>query len=560
MKEPSQSQQRVLDEERLSLLIKAPAGCGKTEAMAMRVEGLLARRQVEPPRRILLLSFSNRARDNLRNRVIDRIGRPAYVRSIQSHNLHGLSDRIVRAHGNTISLDVGQTAAGSQWLDRQLKDWTSSYKHRRAVSDQLHSAKLAGNDDKMLLDILGALVDPTALQIEGLRQKERVLTYDDLPRYAELILANDAVAGLYANHFGAILVDEFQDLTPQQLRIVQAIGRQKTTYAGDLAQGIYSFTGASPAVVQAVIEREVQATVEFTESYRSSPAVLSIVNALAPRVGAQVLTCAVPENWPGGGLAAGSVFEDTDDEALWVVDRCRQILAHSDRQRIGVISRIDSRRKTLDHLVAQSGDLPSHNWKDPVHDVEVARLVRSSLARIGTVSEHSLDHYHRSLWDATDNVFRLDPELAERLDDAFGWVSDLLASSVSTTEISSRIRTDGAEELTSAPGIHLLNGHVGKGQQFDWVFVLGVEEETIPYWAAKSDSELDEEARILSVMVSRARHGVLMTRVRTLQVGNGPTKTPARSRFIECLGIAGVELRSAAGAEAWLGATAHRAR
>ncbi|ALN14477.1 UvrD-helicase domain-containing protein [Acidipropionibacterium acidipropionici] len=75
---------------------------------------------------------------------------------------------------------------------------------------------------------------------------EKRLTYDDLPRVAELLLNDDAVASLYRNHFSAVIVDEFQDLTPQQLRIVNRIGLGKTTYAGDLAQGIYSFAGAQP--------------------------------------------------------------------------------------------------------------------------------------------------------------------------------------------------------------------------------------------------------------------------------------------------------------------------
>ncbi|MDU3273348.1 MAG: UvrD-helicase domain-containing protein, partial [Cutibacterium sp.] len=40
------------------------------------------------------------------------------------------------------------------------------------------------------------------------------------------------VADLYREHFGALIVDEFQDLTPQQLRIVNRIGYRRTTYAG----------------------------------------------------------------------------------------------------------------------------------------------------------------------------------------------------------------------------------------------------------------------------------------------------------------------------------------
>ena len=65
--------------------------------------------------------------------------------------------------------------------------------------------------------------------------------------------------------------------------------------------------------------------------------------------------------------------------------------------------------------------------------------------------------------------------------------------------------------LLSAPGIHLLSGRVGKGQQFDWVAVVGAEDGVIPDFRAKTTAAALEEARILSVMISRARHSVVVT-------------------------------------------------
>ncbi|PWJ63265.1 UvrD/REP helicase N-terminal domain-containing protein [Rathayibacter iranicus NCPPB 2253 = VKM Ac-1602] len=94
------------------------------------------------------------------------------------------------------------------------------------------------------------------------------LTYDDLPRVAELILADDRVAEFYREHFGAVVVDEFQDLTPPQLRIVNRIGYRRTTFAGDLAQGIYGFTGAKPIEVHRHISEECTEAVTFAEPHR----------------------------------------------------------------------------------------------------------------------------------------------------------------------------------------------------------------------------------------------------------------------------------------------------
>ena len=62
--------------------------------------------------------------------------------------------------------------------------------------------------------------------------------------------------------------------------------------------------------------------------------------------------------------------------------------------------------------------------------------------------------------------------------------------------------------------MHLLNAHTGKGQQFDWTFVIGLEEGHLPGWRNSCDDALDEEQRVLLVMLSRARHGLIVTRAR----------------------------------------------
>lgn len=138
------------------------------------------------------------------------------------------------------------------------------------------------------------------------------------------------------------MVDEFQDLTPQQLRIINRIGAGRTTYAGDLAQGIYGFTGAKPEEVYAQITDEVGEVVQLTESHRSSPAVLASVNALVPLTQGTALTCAAPDRRPSGGIAVEVGHQTADEEAAWVV-KARQ--SHP-------VSRPDSaHRRHLSHRI-----------------------------------------------------------------------------------------------------------------------------------------------------------------------------------------------------------------
>jgi DNA helicase II / ATP-dependent DNA helicase PcrA len=66
---PTAAQARIREHEGPALLVVAPAGCGKTEALTLRVAGLIKRGTVAHPRRVLVTTFSNRARDNVRDRL-----------------------------------------------------------------------------------------------------------------------------------------------------------------------------------------------------------------------------------------------------------------------------------------------------------------------------------------------------------------------------------------------------------------------------------------------------------------------------------------------------------
>ena len=86
--------------------------------------------------------------------------------------------------------------------------------------------------------------------------------------------------------------------------------------------------------------------------------------------------------------------------------------------------------------------------------------------------------------------------------------------------------------------MHLLSGHVGKGQQFDWAIVVGLEEDFIPFSMATTPDEIAEEARVLSVMISRARHGVILSRASSVPTNGGYPRSRAPSRFLESIATA----------------------
>ena len=535
---PTEAQQRIRDHCGLGLLVVAPAGCGKTEGLAFRVAGLIERGQVAHPRRVLVTTFSNRARDNIRDRMKDYVPRIVMRDRVTVANFHGLSARLIRAHGQIIGIAPDLILPESDWVGEECQrrglDWTP----RRAVEVLLRRTKQEAADDAAVEQALIAHGNPDALDIERRRITEGRLTYDDLPRLAELILANDTVAALYQNHFSAVVVDEFQDLTPQQLRIVNRIGYGRTTFAGDLAQGIYGFAGAVPAEVDRHVRAECPDVIELAESHRSSPAVLSMVNALTSLTGGKKLTSALPDSWPSGGLAAGIQFKSVQDEASFAIKFAQSILEKVPSQRIGVVSRTANRRRFADAAASSSG-LPVHRWDDGVLDTDTARVIKAMLTRLKPADLMAASDPVQFLRELAGIDLIIEPDTRKNVVDALGWCLDRVSEGLNTKQIRDRVKIGDETTLLSAPGLHLLSGHIGKGQQFDWVVVIGAEDGVIPDFRASTPETRLEEARVLSVMISRARHGVVVTFSRQVPTLAGRIRDQDHSPFFTELKTAG---------------------
>ena len=537
MNKPTAAQEHVRDHASLALLLIAPAGCGKTEALAIRVAALLRTERITAPQKILLATFTNRSKDNLRERLRHYVTTRSHRDRVSVTNFHGLASRIIRAHGSVIGIDPQIELPDNDWISERCFELGLNWGGRDVVVDIFQELKQQALTDDQVTAALMAKGNQWAQQIEQERLAGNRASYDDLLRYAELILAHDAVAALYRNHFGAVIVDEYQDLTPQQLRVLQRIGSGRITFAGDLAQGIYSFAGARPVQMHRLIESLCDDAIEFNESHRSSPAVLKMVNAVNAHTGGATLTSADPIGWPGGGIAGRSLFEHASDEAQWVTKCARAILARAPGHRVAVMSRIKSRLRFIDGKLSEH-NIEVHRWDDGLLDTDTARIVRATLSRLKLIDLEAAQNKIAFL----RGIARLnevhEPDTRQALCTALAWVLERVGDGLSPAEIVERIQIGDQKTLLTAPGVHLLSGHVGKGQQFDWVIIVGAEDGNMPFFKAGSADEMLEEIRVFGVMLSRARHGVVVTASNNVPTLNGADKNRDLSPFWSMLDVA----------------------
>ena len=512
---PDRPQQHFAELPLANILLLAPAGCGKTEALAYRAQSLVERRLVESPRKLLALTYSNKAKANLSARMRAHLG-PKWRASISVTNLHGLATRVILNHGTVVGLPRDVRFPDKAWRARRLRDLGVGYEESATFERVLRAAKADDADDEEVLRrIYDSQLESAIRFEEGLRDENRI-DYDDQIRHARRILADRNVARLYRAHFAAVMVDEIQDLSLQQLWLVDAIGGDCTTYAGDPAQGIYAFAGADSVEVFKRIRAHSPIEIGLEYSYRSSPAVLGAVNTLARHMGTQELKCGAPDKWPDDGHVILLRSSDTVQEALNLlafIDRTEAAGAVS----FGLIVRRSSRLKEFKASAEERGR-GFTDWGMPSHVPRVANLLLHHLRGAEATDERTLESLESLCRGAIDSA---DTETHDEIASACAALQDLVDAGANVAEAVARCAVTPATDQVVPPGVHLLTGHLGKGQEFDWVVVVGLEEGHVPDCRNTAQPHLAEELRVLHVMVSRARYGVLLTSSRRTRTRYG---------------------------------------
>jgi DNA helicase-2/ATP-dependent DNA helicase PcrA len=328
------------------LLVIAGAGSGKTNTLAHRVAHLVA--CGADPGRILLLTFTTRAADEMSRRVARILGQAAGPRGAAaaiawSGTFHSVGARLLREYAGRLGLDPAFTIH-----DREDSgDLLNLVRHEQGCSSKDKRFPLKGTCLAIYSSVVntgGAL--PAVLQrafpwcaqweaelkqlfrgYVAAKQAQQVLDYDDLLLYWARMVADGGLARELGARFGHVLVDEYQDTNRLQADILLGMkpdGRGLTV-VGDDAQSIYGFRGATvrnildfparfdPPAIQVTLDR----------NYRSTAPLLAAANAVIA-LASERYTKDLWTERTAGALPRIVAVRDEADQAGFVVE---QVLA-----------------------------------------------------------------------------------------------------------------------------------------------------------------------------------------------------------------------------------------
>ena len=310
-----------LDIEIGDMLVTAPPGCGKTEFMARRARDLVRAGMIRPPRKILVVTFSNRAKDNLKHRVSCTLG-PNFDHDVTVTNFHGLGLRLLTNHGNVIGRTIDDTRHPLPGSLRRLRNQICAEydTNQNDLGKVLRWAKSGPYTDD---DVLERLASGSAAAVEyerRLRTQGRV-DFDDALRLGLLIVRNPSVAELYREHFACVFVDEVQDLAGYDLDILAALARSsaRLLMVGDPRQVTYLThherryqkyaDGGIVAFLREELPRKVLVEIDETSlnrTHRNSAAICAVSSRLFPALPAgQACQCV---GCRGNPLVGAGVF------------------------------------------------------------------------------------------------------------------------------------------------------------------------------------------------------------------------------------------------------------
>jgi superfamily I DNA/RNA helicase/RecB family exonuclease len=263
------AQQRVVEHPGGPLLVLAGPGTGKTTTLVEAVVDRIERRGQQPDQ-VLVLTFSRKAAEELRDRITGRLQRT--VTTPPSSTFHSFCYALVRRYQSAEDFTYPLQLLSAAEQDVRIRDQLVGSRQERTIGwprslrPALGTRGLAEEVRRVMARARELSLDPDQLERVGLMvdrpewaavgaffeeylrvcDAQNLIDYSELVNRAVLLAERPEVQAELRERFQAVFVDEYQDTDPAQVRLLQALAGQgrDLVVVGDPDQSIYGFRGA----------------------------------------------------------------------------------------------------------------------------------------------------------------------------------------------------------------------------------------------------------------------------------------------------------------------------
>lgn len=587
---PNPEQEEALAGGHGQVLVAAGPGTGKTFTLVSRIAALIAG-GAAAPERVVAITFTNKAADEVRERLTAAAGaaaEPVFVGTFHSFCLSWLRQE-----------EPDLAVVGEEGRDRILRRLfpETTVAGRRETAEEISRYFLYGQN--------GSGTEPS-LTVQGYLDELSRLKAIDLegviPSFVKWLEEPSRLQRIAAQ-VEHLFVDEFQDLNGSQYELVRLLGRSASLFAiGDPDQAIYGFRGSDPSYFFRFGDLSDTSRLLLTRNYRSRPAILEAAAAVignngtasgliltpqlsgrgtierhsapTPEAEAEFVVRRIEElmggiehfslhSGRGGEKGAGRSFGDI--AVLYRLSRQADELAHALERRGIPFQLVGSTpfymrpalrgayyflqaaagSDVIDHWLALTGELKgvgaaalarleealpiSGDFLACARKVELAAAAARGLAEL----EEALAHF--------ETVNRREG-LAAALGGAFGFLgiepagddagrlAELAGSfggDLSSFALHLREYAAATVYDPRAEGVSLMTLHAAKGLEFPAVFLTGLEEGLLPC-SMMGTADVEEERRLFYVGLTRAKETLILTSAALRPWTGGGERIPSR--------------------------------
>ncbi len=557
-------QREAVSAPRGPVCVLAGAGTGKTRTITHRIAQLVAGGHVAAGQ-VLAVTFTQRAAGEMRSRLRTLATAGSGVGAVQALTFHAAAHRQLRYFWPRVVGDTGWQLLDSKFpvvaraasrcrlnvSTDDVRDLAGEIEWAKAslIGPEEYASAVAdvGRDAPMDAKQIAAVYSAyEALKVRD--ESMALLDFDDLLLHTAAAIENDAaVAEEFRDRYRCFVVDEYQDVTPLQQRVLAAWlgGRDDLTVVGDANQTIYSFTGATPRFLLDFSRRFPEATVVRLErDYRSTPQVVSLANQVIAAVRGRVAGSKLQlsgQRAPGPAPSFHEHPDETAEAAAVAKSIGRLIESGTPPSEIAVLYRVNAQSEVYEEALTEAGItyqirggegffnrqeikqalLALQRAADRGEQGPPPEVVRAVLEPLGLTAEEPTGTRARDRWEALSGLAELvDDEVAQRPQlDLPGLVAEL------------RLRAD-ARHPPVVQGVTLASLHAAKGLEWDAVFLVGLADGTLPISHALAhgpESEaVEEERRLLYVGITRARIHLALSWALARSPGGRQGRKPSR--------------------------------
>ena len=510
--------------------VVAGAATGKTRVTNHRIAYAVAS-GVADPSKTLALTFTARAAGEMRARL-RQLGVPnASARTFHSaalrqlmffwpHSLGGQFPRLLTTKAPLLAASISATdtylTQGAQTL-RDISseiEWAKSleiaphFYVEEAISASRNLLLPNGKSNKENLAEVAKVYE----QYEATKKQERVIDFEDVLLLTVGMMEEDrAVRERVRDQYRYFTVDEYQDVSPLQQRLLNLwLGnREEICVVGDSAQTIYSFAGASSTFLLGFTKRFPQAkVVRLSRGYRSTPEIIRAANkVLRQAVNHQENQHELVSMNESGEQFTLTSFSSTFDEARSIADRVAELFQSDKKLEIAILSRTNNQLDVFENELAKRGIPSQVKNSDRFFD----RVdVRDAMKVIRQASVLPSEDWYRDL----ESVLKAFGS-ADYVQAFLNLGHELKANGTTSLRQFLRELEDRAEQNNppTLPGVVLATLHAAKGLEWDHVFLVGINEGTLPLSTIRGAAEVEEERRLFYVGLTRAKKQVHLSHV-----------------------------------------------